>query len=959
MFFSFFQNGVVADFILEASAYSGVRKIAEKVREDVRLVTDVKPELVSEPRTGHPAVVIGTIGRSERLDALEQAGAIDLSKVRGKREVYAFAVIEMQGQPMLVIAGSDKRGTIYGLFHLSETLGVSPFVNWCHVWPAKRELVELTEADNCISREPSVKFRGFFINDEWPAFGNWVMKNFGGFNTKAYENIFELLLRLKGNYMWPAMWTSRFGEDGPGLANAELADELGVIMGMSHHEPCLRQGEDYKHLRGKDSIYGDAWNFRTNREGIIRFWEDGLKLRGKFENVITVGMRGEADTAILGQHATLADNIELLRDVLKVQRELIGKYVNEDLSQVPRMIALYKEVEKFFYGNEEAKGLIGCKELEDVILMLCDDNFGNLRTLPTEEMRKHPGGYGMYYHFDYHGWPISYEWVNSTHLTKVWEQMTMAYDFGIRDLWIVNVGDICTQEFPLAYFLDLAYDFDRWGTKAINQTEYYTRQWIRQQFGSIFTDADLDRVYDLVDGYTRIAQARRPEAMNADVYDPVTDLETERLLAEVERLLAEAEELRKLVPEKMLTAFISLIYYPAVADLNLYQMQLYAGLNHYYANEGAVIANGYGTRIAECLKRDREIVDEYHALADGKFYGMGLSQHIGFRRWNEDECQNPVQMHVFPANKPRLVVTVEGKRGHISGTSWLPNRLYVDAFLEPDVNETALRVYSISDLDGEYTIENTVPWITCSTQGGTVNGAKPMERIVLTIDRAQIAKEFGSDKAVGEFHITTPVGECIVEVSAQNAPAESYEKNTFLTRRGYASIEAGHYTKLGDGRDGAVFAEINGFGRTVSGLKAFPTTAYFTAGEDAPYVEYQIVTEEAGTYGVEIYAHPSNPSTMENTICYGIQCGDGEVQVCNIIPEGQRVDDSDLTWSAGVLDNIRKHICHITCEKGVNRIRIYAVTPGFALEKLVVYQEGHKPAETYLGPVETWYVGKN
>ena len=175
---------------------------------------------------------------------------------------------------------------------------------------------------------------------------------------------------------------------------------------------------------------------------------------------------------------------------------------NPDLTRVPRMIALYKEVEEFFYGDEKTKGLMGAEELEDVILMLCDDNYGNLRTLPTEEMRKHAGGYGMYYHLDYHGWPVSYEWINSSYLPKIWEQMSMAYDFGVRELWMVNVGDIATQEFPLSFFLDMAYDFDRWGSRALNCTQEYTRKWVRQQFGSVEEETQ-DTIADILEQYTK------------------------------------------------------------------------------------------------------------------------------------------------------------------------------------------------------------------------------------------------------------------------------------------------------------------------------------------------------------------------------------------------------------------------------------------------------------------------
>ena len=481
---------------LEQSAFPGVIRVTEKVAHDVELVSGKKPQILVEkeiPETLESSgedwtIIAATKGKSSFLKKLEEAGSAELKELEQKRECYAWIFPEIKNRTksnLLVIAGSDKRGTIYGLFHLSEMLGVSPFVDWCGLMPPKQEKIELREDMACISKEPSVRYRGFFINDEWPAFGNWCNHNFGGFNAKAYDHVFELLLRLKGNYLWPAMWSARFADDGPDLLNAELADEYGIIMGMSHHEPCLRQGEEYKYLRGKNSVYGDAWNFRTNREGITKFWEDGLKRSGKFENVITVGMRGEADTAIMGKNATLEDNIQLLRDVLKTQKKLIQERVNPDLTKVPRMIALYKEVEEFFYGNEKTKGLMGAEELEDVILMLCDDNYGNLRTLPTEEMRKHAGGYGMYYHLDYHGWPVSYEWINSSYLPKIWEQMSMAYDFGVRELWMVNVGDIATQEFPLSFFLDMAYDFDRWGSRALNCTQEYTRKWVRQQFGSV------------------------------------------------------------------------------------------------------------------------------------------------------------------------------------------------------------------------------------------------------------------------------------------------------------------------------------------------------------------------------------------------------------------------------------------------------------------------------------------
>ncbi|MCQ2576048.1 MAG: glycosyl hydrolase 115 family protein, partial [Treponema sp.] len=278
-------------FACDDNEFSGVKKIAGKVCNDIFLVIGAKPEFSDSEEN---AVIFGTIGKSELITKIAEKNKIDLKKIQNKRESYIFAVTEKA----IIIAGSDKRGTIYGLFHISELMGVSPLVDWADVLPAKKSEVEF-KAGFFVSKEPSVRFRGFFINDEWPATGNWCNHNFGGFNAKMYEHVFELLLRMKGNYLWPAMWSGRFSDDGPGLANAELADEMGVVMGASHHEPCCRAGEEYRYLRGKDSIYGDAWNFRSNEAGITKFWEDGLKRNGKFENVITVGMRGEADTAIM------------------------------------------------------------------------------------------------------------------------------------------------------------------------------------------------------------------------------------------------------------------------------------------------------------------------------------------------------------------------------------------------------------------------------------------------------------------------------------------------------------------------------------------------------------------------------------------------------------------------------------------------------------------------------------
>ena len=945
-----------AFFLQEQEAFSGVRKIADKVARDIELVFGVRPTSAEQrDQLASCAVIYGTLDRSPALANLAEQGLIDLGAIRGKNEVYLFQVIDNPegAGKTLVIAGSDKRGTIYGLFRLSEMLGVSPYVDWNDVLPKRQDAFTIAEGYKRISKEPSVRYRGFFINDEWPAFGTWVNHRYGGFNAQAYDHIFELLLRLKGNYLWPAMWSARFHDDGPGLANAELADEYGVVMGASHHEPCLRQGEEYKYLRGQDSIYGDAWNYRTNEAGITRFWADGLKRSGKFENVITLGMRGEADTAIM-ENATFADNIHLLRDVLRTQNRLIKEHVNPELEQVPRMLALYKEVEPFFYGDEETPGLIGSEELENVILMLCDDNFGNLRTLPTEAMRSHSGGYGMYYHFDYHGGPISYEWVNSTYLPKVWEQMTMAYDFGVRDLWIVNVGDIATQEFPLAYFLDLAYDFDQWGTGSINKTQEYTRLWVERQFGAACGKRDLERINRLIDGYTRIAHNRRPEAMNADVYHPVNYRETDRLLAEIEQLMEEANALYQAMDGMTLPGFYALVYYPAMGNLNLQKMQLLAGKNHYAAKRNRMEANRLAEQIRACMQRDQELVEEYHTIADGKWYGMGLSEHIGFTKWNEDECRYPILMQVMPARKARLSVSIDGTELVSEGSGWHVNKLTLADFRQPHIDEASFTISSLSDLESPYEITCDAPWLTCSAYHGVLDGVnKASERITVRIDRGAMQQE--TEAAIA---VKIPNGAVTILVDAKQPDLNGLPDRTFVDTNGYIAIEAEHYASKTDANSGAGFQVIEGYGKTLSGVKAFPVTQYFTAGQDAPYLEYRVAVEEAGTYEVELYMQPSNPVTTDNTLHYGIQANEGTVGVVNAIPQGLKVGESNRDWAAGVLNQIRCHSSEVTLNGGLNTIRIYAVSPGLVLEKLVIFPAGQRPAASYLGPTETYYVGR-
>ena len=658
-------DGISADIVYEECALAGVKRVAKVFARDIAAVTGKTPACgtpaeIGSNGGGRRKIAVMTLGASRLADEIKEC-----SEISGKREVYRIFRRESwpdEGDDTLVICGSDKLGTIYGMFRVSREIGVSPWIWWADVPPVHREEVSVPAAVFGISKEPSVKYRGFFINDEWPSFGTWTTKHYGGFTAKMYEQVFLLLLRLNGNYLWPAMWSSSFPLDGPGLASAELADELGVVMGTSHHEPCLRASEEWDLVKGDDTPYGSAWNYYTNREGLLRYWEDGLKRSGHLSSIITIGMRGERDSSMLGPDATLTENINLLKDIIVEQRKLIAEHVNPDLTKVPQMLALYKEVEAYYYGSATEPGMLGWEELEDVILLLCEDNYGNMRTLPTEAMKAHRGGFGMYYHFDYHGGPISYEWVNSTPLPKIWEQMTQAYECGIRDLWVVNVGDLKPQELPLSYFMDLAYDYDRYGVNHPNETGRYLAAWTEQQFGGAFAketrERDLADTQMVLSAYTAINGIRRPEALNPSVYAVREEKEAAWMLAHAAEVRDTAERLLYAADEKYRDAFFELVYFPATASMNVLQMQIGAAINEALLASGDAAADRWAEFTEKRIAEDEFLQLRYHAVAHGKWSGMMSSKHLTFVNWNDEGSQAP-EVH-------RLAEVADGR--YVPGT---------------------------------------------------------------------------------------------------------------------------------------------------------------------------------------------------------------------------------------------------------------------------------------------------
>ncbi len=969
-------------FIVPEESGTGVRKIADKVAKDVEKTIGFLPQIYetankinyhSGEENGIQAIIVVTAGKGEMAGKLKQAFP-QIAKIEGKRESYAFFVAEKPFEAVdrgLIIYGSDKLGTIYGMFHLSELLGVTSVTEWGDCQYIQKDRVFIEESQNVFSKEPSVEYRGFFINDEWPCFGTWATSHYGGFNAKMYDHIFEYLLRMKGNYLWPAMWASNFMLDGPDMESMKLADEYGIYIGMSHHEPCMRSGAEYSKVRGKKSPYGDDWSYVTNRDGILKFWEDGVKRSVGHNVFVTVGMRGENDSKMLGENSTISENVHLLKEIIVKQKEMIHTYLEQDERKVPKLFAVYKEVEDYYFGGKAEAGLRGFEPLDDVTLLLCEDNFGNMRALPEKFERNHSGGFGMYYHLDYHGSPISFEWVASTELTKIWEQMTQAYEYGVRKLWIVNVGDVKFQEYPLNYFMNLAYDFEKWGSAAKNMTAQYTQNWINSVFGDYTLDTEQADIKEVLDGYLRINSLRRPESLNDTIYHPAHELESDRLLNQCKILEEKNERILNSLREKnMADAYYSMIYFSAAASINLLKMHLYSGKNHLYASQGKAVANIYGDLVEECIQRDEQLTRDMAAFKDGKWSGMELASHIGFTNWNDEDWRYPVRSVVRLPKKARLVVSKSDEVCHYTN-QYFPDTLVVSDFVESSCEQVKIQIANggqgmlkweivpgIRKVGADGIAKNArenvlCEWLEFSAHSGET---KLQDEVVLSINREKLP--LGETVECG-FEVCTDTEAVPVIVKAKKADWSKIPDRTFVTGNQIFVMRAKHFAEKTDGvyeNQKAAFEILDDFGKYKSGMKVFPVTAAFESKEAAPSLVYQLWSEFEGDYILQLHTSAANPLIYGGKLHMDVLVNGEERAVCFTENGYKGGEPGCKAWEDAVLNQEHSARTELKLKKGLNKIYIFAREAGIVLENLMVYPKAVLPKTSYLGPTESTFI---
>ncbi|MCE4553068.1 glycosyl hydrolase 115 family protein [Roseateles cellulosilyticus] len=623
--FGLVRAGQPAAVIVEAGADPALRHVGRSFAADLERVSGRPAALRDNVQSAaaREVVLIGQLGRSPAVDGLLKSGKLKAADLKGQWEAFRQAVVDKPFPGVdraLVIVGSDRRGAVFGAYDLSARIGVSPWQWWADVPAARRADVFVTAGAR--DDRPGVKYRGIFINDEAPALSTWAGTKFGGTNAAFYEHVFELLLRMKANYLWPAMWPPRaFNADDP--KNMVLADEMGIVMGTSHHEPLMRAHDEWARFKGK------AWDYTKNAEQLREFWRGGIqRMMGRpdgsaFDSLVTIGMRGDGDEPMSEGTA-----IGLLEGIVKDQRQIIADVTKQPADKTPQMWALYKEVQDYYDK--------GMKVPDDVLLLFCDDNWGQIRRLP-QPGAKRLGGYGIYYHFDYVGGPRNYKWLNTNQIEKTWQQMNLAHAHGADALWIVNVGDIKPMEYPISFFLDMAWQPER---MTLAQLAAYPKDWATLTFGA----AQAAEIADIVTRYSQYAARRKPElvdersfALGTATADALPGGDFGRRVAEWEALEARVAHVKVTLRPEQRDAYFQLVEHPVLALANLYRLYYAVAWNRQLAKAGDPRANVFAERAEAAFARDQALSDQYHTIANGKWAGMMLQTHIGYTSWQQPD----------------------------------------------------------------------------------------------------------------------------------------------------------------------------------------------------------------------------------------------------------------------------------------------------------------------------------
>ncbi|MBU2887978.1 glycosyl hydrolase 115 family protein [Gilvimarinus agarilyticus] len=920
--FPLIMKGTPATILVSSSDHAGVLKIAGLFQKDLSHVSGQAAELtIGDELTSKNAVIVGTVGKSTLIDQLIANGKIDISDLKGKWEQFLILPVK---QPMegvdnaLVIVGSDKRGTIFGMFELSESMGVSPWYWWADAPIQSRENVYVKTGVHTTG-EPKVKYRGIFLNDEDPALSGWARERFGGINHDFYEKVFELILRMKGNYLWPAMWGKSLWDDDS--LSAPLANEMGIVLSTSHHEPLMRAHVEWNR-------YGEgAWNYDANPENLQKFWRDGMVRTQGQEKVVTLAMRGDGDEA-MGE----GTNIELLEKIVNDQRKIIAEVTGKPAEETPQVWALYKEVQEYYDK--------GMRVPDDVTLLLCDDNWGQVRVLPALDAKPRKGGYGMYYHFDFVGGPRSYKWLNTVQIEHVWEQMRLTYEYGVDEIWLVNVGDLKPMDLPINFFLD--YAWDPTAIKANDLPGYYT-QWADAQFGGQYAK----EIGEILARYTKYNARRKPELLAHDTYSLTNFREAETVVEDYNELLIKAQRIKAKLPKEAQDAFYQLVLYPVEACANMNEMYVAAAKNKLYRTQNRASTNYYADHTKALFFKDADLLQQHNEFANGKWNHIMEQTHMGHVSWFDPKVNKmPEVSYIQVPTRAGLGYVLEYGEGSSGRNARGVNSHSFSTFDPLNDQRYYLEVFNTGAKNLNYKLEAKNDWIKLSSTEGSVQYE---EKIFVSVDWEKVP----AGQTEGEILLSSTSSQSFtIKVPLRiNMPNKA---SGFVENRGIVSMEATSFQRKKEVK-GISWELIPNLGRTGSAVTTLPVTASTKEpGKNTPYLEYQIVLLDSGTFDLQTWFSPTLNFQKDEGLIYAISIDGGKLQVMNLHENAKAADWTYPDWwNNAVTDNLMKQsVMQQKLSAGQHTLKYYMLDPGMVLEKITLYKKGVDTA-SYLGAPES------
>ena len=936
-----------AAILYDASDAAVVKRAAELFAADVEAVTGRRPQVTSATGETGPAVIVGTVGGSALIRRLSEAGKIDTAPLEGAWERY---LIQTVANPLpgirkaLVIAGSDRRGAAYGLFTLSELIGVSPWYWWADV-PVKKHAALHVDAPPTYSQTPSVRYRGIFLNDEDWGLTPWASQTFeperGNIGPRTYAKVCELLLRLKANYLAPAMHpvSTSFNQI---PENKLVADTFAIVMGSTHCEPLLLNTASEW-----DTQTMGPWNYDKNKEGINRLLTQRVRENSPYENVYTLALRGLHDGA-MSTTLPMHEKVRMLQQALLDQRQILAENIDRPVETVPQAFTPYKEVLEI-YSN-------GLELPDDVTIVWPDDNYGYMKRLSGVREQRRTGRSGVYYHVSYLGVPHSYLWFSTTPPSLMYEELRKAYDTTADRLWLLNCGDLKGSEMQVSLFLDMAWDIGRF---TADNVVTYPARWL----AGIFGEAYYDRLEAMTREHLRLAFPRKPEYMGWGYHwnrfdhncEQLTDTdfsftnydEAPRRLEAYRKLGARAEALLHEIGDEARPAFYQLVYYPLRGAELMNRMTLGGQRNRWYARQGRAATNAVRDEVQRCYDSLQVITRGYNSLLGGKW------NHMMSMRQNYDGVSAYFNLpHLAThdaAGAPRLALQVAGE--DVTGARAFHALPAFDNYLR---RTYPVEIYNRGGGTLAWTAHASEPWVVLSKSAGKTADE---ERITVGIDWEK-APSGNAVPAQIVFRAGEQSEKVLVSLFNPTAPSRAELRGIYVENNGCVSIPAAGCHRVRE-NDRIKITAVEDLGIEGPALQLGDPTAplQIFRSRDVPCAEYDFYAFDAGSVDVYTYVLPTFPLHAdrdfrigENTNTdtkYSVQIDDGALAT----PSSSHVEYSQV-WFESVLRNcaVNKSTLHID-KPGRHTLRIRVGDPGIVLQKIVLDFGGMK--RSYLGPQST------